>query len=170
MWNDQSKGQFLQEFLSLLFLMFSKVGYIFSENNKCVQGSAVNYSIKKPHWPTVCFSCPGVQVAHLIMTIHTTFSLVVKYVYFFFSSIISLSLSLSLSFSECIVDRKTALLFFFGATDNRVKMFVWSNAYRTVPSSAFARKLGGMHALFFCIVPIKVSFQDFSSMARGIDV
>jgi len=41
MWNDQRKGEFLQELLSLLFLMFSKFGQIFSENNKCVQGSAV---------------------------------------------------------------------------------------------------------------------------------
>ena len=73
MWNDQSKGQFLQEFLSLLFLMFSKVGHIFSENNKLVQGSAVNYSVKEPYWPTVCFSCRGVQATHLIMTVHTTF-------------------------------------------------------------------------------------------------
>ena len=36
--------------------------------------------------------------------------------------------------------------------------------------TAFAKKLGGMHALFFFIVPAKVSFRDFSSMARGIDV
>jgi hypothetical protein len=62
------------------------------------------------------------------------------------------------------------LFLFFGATDNRVKLFAWSNAYWTVPSSAFAKKLGGMHALFFFIVPTKVSFRDFSSMARGIDV
>ena len=47
MWNDQNKGQFLQEFLSLLFLMFSKAGHIFSEN-KCVLGNAVIYSIKEP--------------------------------------------------------------------------------------------------------------------------
>ena len=123
MWNYKSKGQFLQEFLSLLFLTFSKVGYIFSENNKCVQGSAVNYSIKEPHWPTVCFSCRGVQAAHLIMTVHAKFFLVVKYVYFFFFNIL-----VSL-FSECIVDRKTTLLFFFGTTDNRVKLFAWSNVY-----------------------------------------
>ena len=68
--------------------MFSKVGHIFSENNKCVQGSAVNYYINKPHWPTVCFSSPSVQAAHLIMTVHTAFFLVAKYVYFFFSSIL----------------------------------------------------------------------------------
>jgi len=68
--------------------MFSKVGHIFSENNKCVQGSAVNHSIKEPHWPTVCFSCRGVQAAHLIMTVRTTFFLVVKHIYFFFSIIL----------------------------------------------------------------------------------
>ena len=88
MWNDQSKGQFLQEFLSLLFFTFSTVGHIFWENNKCIQGNVLNYSIKKPHWPTVCFSCRGVQAANLIMTVHTTFFLVVRYVYFFFSSIL----------------------------------------------------------------------------------
>jgi hypothetical protein len=88
MWNDQSKGQFLQELLSLVFLMFSKVGHIFSENNKCVQGSAVNHSIKEPHWPTVCFSCRGVKAAHLIVTVHTTFFLIVKHIYFYFSSIL----------------------------------------------------------------------------------
>ena len=71
-WSKQ--GQFLQEFLSLLILTFSKVGHIFCENNKCVQGSAINYSIKEPHWPTVCFSCRGVQAAHLNMTVHTTIS------------------------------------------------------------------------------------------------
>jgi len=31
MWIDQSKGQLLQEILSLLFLMFSKVRHIFCE-------------------------------------------------------------------------------------------------------------------------------------------
>ena len=36
----------------------------------------------------VCFSCRGVQAAHLIMTVHTTFFVVVKYIYFFFSSIL----------------------------------------------------------------------------------
>jgi hypothetical protein len=69
MWNDQSKDQFLQEFFSRVFLMFSKVGHISSENDKCVQGSAVNHSIKEPHWPTVCFSCRGGQAAHLIVTV-----------------------------------------------------------------------------------------------------
>ena len=69
-------------------LMFYKAGHIFSENNKCIQGSAVNYSIKEPHWPTVYFSCRGVQAAHLIVAVHTTFFLVVKFVYFFFSSIL----------------------------------------------------------------------------------
>jgi len=54
--------------------MFSKAGHIFSENNKCVQGCAVNYSIKEPHWPTACFSCRDVQSAHLIMTVDTNFS------------------------------------------------------------------------------------------------
>ena len=36
----------------------------------------------------VCFSFRGVQPAHLIMTLHTTFFLVVKYVCFFFTSIL----------------------------------------------------------------------------------
>jgi len=47
--------------------------HILSENTKCVQSSAVNYSIKEPVWPTACFSCRGVQAVHLIMTVHTTF-------------------------------------------------------------------------------------------------
>jgi len=35
---------------------------------------------------------------------------------------------------------------------------------------AFVKKLGGMHAFFFFIVPTEVNFRDFNSMARGIDV
>ena len=61
---------------------------LFSDNNKCLQGSAVNYSMKEPHLPTVCFTCRGVQAAHLIMTAHTIFFLVVKCVHFLFSSIL----------------------------------------------------------------------------------
>jgi len=84
----KAKASSRKEFLSLLFFMFSKVGHIFSQNKKCVQGSAVNYSIKEPHWPMVCFSFRGVQAAHFIMTVHTTLFLVVKYVYLFFSRIL----------------------------------------------------------------------------------
>ena len=75
-WSKQ--GPVPSRIFSLLFLTFSKVGHVFSENNKCVQGGAVNYSIKEPHWPTVCFPCRGVQAALLIMPVHTTFFLVVK--------------------------------------------------------------------------------------------
>jgi hypothetical protein len=41
--------------LSFVFLMFSKVGHIFSENNKCVQGSAVNHCVSAPRWLSVFF-------------------------------------------------------------------------------------------------------------------
>ena len=75
-WSKQ--GPIPSRILVASLWMSSKAGHIFRENNKCVQGSAVNYSIKEYHWPTVCFSCRGVQAAHLIMTVHTTFYLVVK--------------------------------------------------------------------------------------------
>ena len=87
-WNCQTKGQLLQELLSLVFLMFPKAGHIFSANKKCVQGSPVNHSIKKPRWPTGCFPCRGVQAENLIIPVHTTFFLVVKPICIFFSGIL----------------------------------------------------------------------------------
>ena len=103
--------------------MFSKVGHIFSENNKCVQSSAVNYSKKEPHWLTVCVTCPGVQAAYLVLTRHTIFSRI-KICLFIHLQYPCLSF-----FSECLVERNTTFLFFFGVTDNRVILFVLSNAY-----------------------------------------
>lgn len=111
LWSNQSEGQFLQERLSFVFLTFSKVRHIFSQNNKCVQGNTINRSIKDPHRTTICFSCSGIKAAHLIIAVYSAFFLVVKYIYFFFHSIcISL-------FRECMVDINTTLLFFFGTMD-----------------------------------------------------
>jgi hypothetical protein len=61
-------------------------------------------------------------------------------------------------------------LVFLWSNGQQSKIFEWSNAYWTVSSSVFTKKLGVMHTLFFFIVPTKVSFRDFSSMTRGIDV
>jgi hypothetical protein len=113
----------------------SKVGHIFSENNKCSQGSAVSHSIKEHQWPAVCFSCRGVQAELLIMTVHTTFLGCKTRLFLLFHYLLY-------SFSDCIVDRKKTVLFFLGATDTRVKLFAWSNAHWTVSSSAFAKKNG----------------------------